>query len=149
MRIMVCYDDSDESSQVLWEAIKHAKAFNAEVMLVMSATDNNRYNAEVVEFFAGILKEGQVLFDKNNIVCTTHISYRKADMSVGEDLVNFARKEQVDVIFLGIRARSRIGKFLIGSVAQYVILNADCPVIGVKKNKSEPDRKKGVLKDAA
>lgn len=143
MRIMACYDDSDESKEVLREVIKHAKAFNAEVMLVISVTDNNKFFPEVVEFFQQILNEGKAVFDANNIICRTHISYRGVDMSVGEDLVNFARKEQADVIFLGIRERSRIGKFLLGSVAQQVILNADCPVIGVKRKNSRIKPGKG------
>lgn len=147
MRIMACYDDSDESREVLREAIKHAKAFNAEVMLVISVTDNNKFFSKMVEFFQQILNEGKAIFDENSIICKTYISYRGVEMSAGEDLVNFARKEQIDVILLGIKARSRIGKLLVESVAQYVILNAQCPVIGVKR-KIVASRDKGTFQEA-
>jgi nucleotide-binding universal stress UspA family protein len=36
---------------------------------------------------------------------------------------------------VGLRHRSRVGKFLLGSSAQRILLEADCPVLTVK---SEP-----------
>ncbi|MBI5594305.1 MAG: universal stress protein [Deltaproteobacteria bacterium] len=133
MRIMVCYDGSDESREGLREAIKHAKAFDAEVMLIISALSNDKFYPERIEPVEQKLKEAQALFDENNIICNTHISYRGVDMSEGEDLVEFAIKEHVDEVIFGIRTRSRVGKFLLSPVAQWIMLKAECPVIGVKK----------------
>ena len=39
---------------------------------------------------------------------------------------------QVEEIIIGVRRRSKVGKLLFGSTAQYVILNAPCPVVSVK-----------------
>ncbi len=133
MKIMACYDGSDESREGLMESIKHAKAFNAEVMLVTSVLSDDRYYPKMIEPVEQKLREAQALFDENNITCITHISYRGVDMSVGEDLVLVGAREQVDEIIVGIRTRSKVGKFLLGSVAQWVMLKAECPVIGVKK----------------
>lgn len=133
MRIMLCYDGSDESMEGLKEAIKHAKAFNAEVMLVTSVRDDDKSHPNMMEPVEEKLKEAQDLFEEDKIVCKTHISYRGADMSVGEDLVLLASRQQVDEIIFGIRTRSKAGKFLLGSVAQWVMLKAECPAIGVKK----------------
>jgi len=133
MRIMVCYDGSDESREGLREAIKHAKAFDAEVMLVTSTLSNDKFFPERIEPVEQKLKEAQALFDENNIICSTHISYRGVDMSEGEDLVEFAIKEHVDEVIFGIRTRSKVGKFLLCPVAQWIMLKAECPVIGVKK----------------
>jgi len=35
----------------------------------------------------------------------------------------------VDEIIIGTEKRTRVQKFVLGSLARYVILNADCPVI--------------------
>jgi nucleotide-binding universal stress UspA family protein len=50
----------------------------------------------------------------------------------GEDLVEFAAEHQAAEIIIGIRRRSKVGKLLFGSTAQFVILNAPCPVVTVK-----------------
>ena len=50
----------------------------------------------------------------------------------GEQIVVHARRSSADLIFLGIKKRSRVGKMLFGSTAQHVILNAHCPVITVR-----------------
>jgi nucleotide-binding universal stress UspA family protein len=133
MKIMACYDDSDESKETLKEAMKHAKAFNSEVMLVTSVVSDDKYYPKMIEPIEQKLKEAQALFAENNVVCKTHISHRQVDMSPGEDLAMLASREQVDEIIVGIRERSKVGKFIVGSVAQWVILKAECPVLGVKK----------------
>jgi len=49
-----------------------------------------------------------------------------------EHLVNFAEENEIDEIIVGVRTKSRVGKFILGSTAQYVILKAPCPVVTVK-----------------
>jgi nucleotide-binding universal stress UspA family protein len=53
-------------------------------------------------------------------------------LQAGEDLVMLAEENKVDEIIIGVRRRSKVGKLLFGSTAQYVILNASCPVVSVK-----------------
>jgi nucleotide-binding universal stress UspA family protein len=53
-------------------------------------------------------------------------------MGAGEDLVQLAEENNVEEIVIGVRRRSKVGKLLFGSTAQYVILNAKCPVVSVK-----------------
>jgi len=50
----------------------------------------------------------------------------------GEDLVQFAEQNKIDEIVIGVRTRSKVDKLLFGSTAQYVILNAPCPVVSIK-----------------
>jgi nucleotide-binding universal stress UspA family protein len=53
-------------------------------------------------------------------------------LPAGEDLVNFSKEAQVHEIIIGIRNRSKVGKLIFGSTAQFVILEANCPVLSVK-----------------
>ncbi|MGW8186758.1 MAG: universal stress protein, partial [Desulfobacterales bacterium] len=53
-------------------------------------------------------------------------------LSPGEDLVQFAKENRIDEIIIGVRRRSKVGKLVFGSTAQFVILNAPCPVVSVK-----------------
>jgi nucleotide-binding universal stress UspA family protein len=49
-----------------------------------------------------------------------------------EDLVDVAGAEQAALIVIGLRRRSPVGKLLLGSNAQQILLTADCPVLAVK-----------------
>jgi nucleotide-binding universal stress UspA family protein len=53
-------------------------------------------------------------------------------LAPGEDILEFAKESNVDEIIVGVKRRSKVGKLLMGSTAQYVILQAPCPVVTVK-----------------
>ncbi len=47
-------------------------------------------------------------------------------------IVNFAERENIDLIAIGTRGRSGFKKLLLGSVASGVVTYAHCPVMVVK-----------------
>jgi nucleotide-binding universal stress UspA family protein len=49
-----------------------------------------------------------------------------------DDLVGVAEAEGADLIVIGVRRRSPVGKLVLGSNAQRVLLDAPCPVMTVK-----------------
>ena len=49
-----------------------------------------------------------------------------------EDVVNVANEAKADLIVIGLRRRSLVGKLLLGSNAQEILTQADCPVLVVK-----------------
>ena len=53
-----------------------------------------------------------------------------------EELIRTAATTEADFIVIGLRRRSPVGKLLLGSNAQRVLLDAACPVLAVK---AEPD----------
>jgi nucleotide-binding universal stress UspA family protein len=56
-----------------------------------------------------------------------------------EDLVDVADTEQAALIVIGLRRRSPVGKLLMGSNAQQILLTADCPVLAVKAGPNVSD----------
>ena len=54
---------------------------------------------------------------------------------IADAVLAAADEEQATLIVVGVRHRSPVGKLLLGSVAQRVILDSPCPVLAVK-----PDR---------
>ena len=46
-------------------------------------------------------------------------------------LLDVAREVDADLIVLGLRRRSAVGKLVLGSVSQDVLLGAECPVLSV------------------
>ena len=54
------------------------------------------------------------------------------DLEPAEDLLRAAETEDAEVIVVGLRRRSPVGKLVLGSNAQRVLLDAPCPVLTVK-----------------
>jgi nucleotide-binding universal stress UspA family protein len=49
-----------------------------------------------------------------------------------DDLIQVAEEERADFIVIGLRRRSPVGKLIMGSNAQQILLEAPCPVLAVK-----------------
>jgi nucleotide-binding universal stress UspA family protein len=49
-----------------------------------------------------------------------------------EDLINIAEACSADLIVIGLRRRTPVGKLILGSNAQRILLDAPCPVLAVK-----------------
>jgi nucleotide-binding universal stress UspA family protein len=49
-----------------------------------------------------------------------------------EDLISIAEASGADLIVIGLRRRTPVGKLILGSNAQRILLDAPCPVLAVK-----------------
>lgn len=49
-----------------------------------------------------------------------------------EDIVEVAEDLAAEMIVIGVRRRSAVGKLILGSHAQQILLDASCPVLAVK-----------------
>jgi nucleotide-binding universal stress UspA family protein len=128
MKILVGYHGSNLSERALDLAREHAKAFNAKMYILHSKVTDLPQNAH--EKDKQNLEKVKSSLEKENIHCETILTI--VNKSPGEHLVNFAEENEIDEIIVGVRSKSRVGKFLLGSTAQYVILQAPCPVVTVK-----------------
>ena len=130
MKILVGYDGSNAAKEALNLAVKHAKAFQSAVHVVTSHVGGGSEHVEDIEAAEHELEYVQKLFEDEGIACETHLLIR--GLTPGEDLVEFAKEEQIDQIIVGVKKRSKVDKLVFGSTCQFVILNAPCPVLTVK-----------------
>ena len=130
MKILVGYDGSKVADDVIKLANLHAKAFKADVYIVRSMEQDPALKKEDIDRAESKLEKLRTSFRADDIPCEaqTSVSYQ----SPGEDLVNYAKDNNIDEIIIGVRRRSKVGKLVFGSTAQYVILEAPCPVVAVK-----------------
>jgi len=49
-----------------------------------------------------------------------------------EDLISIAEASDAELIVIGLRRRTPVGKLILGSNAQRILLDAHCPVLAVK-----------------
>jgi nucleotide-binding universal stress UspA family protein len=130
VKILVGFDGSKVSEAALELAAEHAQVFGAQIFLVQSMVGGPDVPKRDFENSERELEYHKNEFKKKDIVCETLLSVR--GLEPGEDLTRLAEEHQVDTIIMGVRRRSKVGKLVFGSTAQYVILNAPCPVITVK-----------------
>ena len=57
---------------------------------------------------------------------------RDVVLEIADAVLEAAEQENASVVVVGVRRRTPVGKMLLGSVAQRVILEAPCPVLAVK-----------------
>ena len=130
MKILVGYDGSEPARKALNLSIQYAKVFQAQVLLVTSLVGGTVSDGDQTHHAEEEFESIKRLFDKEKIPCTTDLLVR--GLSPGQDIVQYAEENSVDQIILGVSKRSRTGKLLFGSNAQFVILNAHCPVVTVR-----------------
>ena len=128
--IIVGIDDSKVSQEVLKLAAKHAKAFNAAIVLVTSMKGGPDVPRQEFVQAEKTLSKAEEFFQGADIACEGHMSVR--GLEPGEDIVKFAEEKNAEQIVIGVKRRSKVGKLLFGSNAQYVILNAPCPVLTIR-----------------
>src|SRR4051794_12368756 len=56
-----------------------------------------------------------------------------AGRGAAEEILRVAAEQDATLVVIGIRSRSPVGKLLLGSTAQEVLLGATCPVVAVKE----------------
>ena len=130
MKILVGYDGSNAAMDALKLAVLHGKAFGAQLAVVTSMIGGKEVKDEEIRQSERQLEFAEDYCHKEGAACETHLLIR--GLTPGEDLVRFAEEKQVGEIVIGIKRRSKVGKLLFGSNAQYVILNAPCPVVTVR-----------------
>ncbi len=115
--IVVGYSDKPEGRAALARALSEAKARGAEVVVVHTAPES-----ELGDLRAELAASA-----------VPHEIHEAADpLDPAEDLINTADDRSAEFIVIGLRKRSPVGKLLLGSNAQRVLLDAACPVLAVK-----------------
>jgi nucleotide-binding universal stress UspA family protein len=130
MKILVGYDGSNSAKEAIQVARKHARAFGATVDVVTSMFKGTEDEQEDIRKAEKGLEYAESVFKSDGVDCRTHLLIR--GLGPGEDLVQFAREQGAEEVVIGVKRRSKVGKLMFGSTAQFVILNAECPVVSVK-----------------
>ncbi|HKH54004.1 MAG TPA: universal stress protein [Propionibacteriaceae bacterium] len=115
--IVVGYSSAPEGRAALSRALDEARIRNSKLVVVHASPDE-----ELAALKAELAATG-----------IPH-SIRAGDAGIepAEQLINVAESEGADFIIIGLRRRSPVGKRLLGSNAQRILLDASCPVLAVK-----------------
>ena len=130
MKILVCFEGSEDDKSVLEKARERAKKSGATVHLLCILIGSEVGEHSPTEAAKKQLENAQASFRSDNIPCETKLIFHW--MAPGESIVDYAKEIDADEIIIGVRKKSKVGKLIFGSTAQHVILEAHCPVLTVK-----------------
>ncbi len=130
MKVVVGFIRTAEGKAALTRAIEEAQLRGGELVVVHSMEGGDKEGAEEVLAYRAELEEVERQLTDLGIPHTIHEFVR--GQSPAEDLVQAASDEGADLIVIGLRRRSQVGKLILGSNAQEILLDAKCPVLAVK-----------------
>lgn len=145
-KILLAIDKSGFKNKATAYAITLAKALGSEVTVIhiigkssFGATGDllGYYRGGKIKAYQDALRKeaekllkGAVELGENQGV-TMH-SEVIMDSSAENAIIDYAKKQKMDLIIIGTKGMTGIEKFLMGSVAQDVITYAHCPVLAIR-----------------
>ena len=129
MTVAVAHQVSATSRKALVQAVREAK-FRATDLAVLHVVDS--IDADSQEAYRlGVSDEiEKVIGDEPSVPWKLHLATAGPD--IADTLLGLVDTLDADLLVIGARQRSPVGKALLGSVAQAVILHASVPVLVVK-----------------
>lgn len=130
MAIVVGFVPTSEGRAALRRAAEEAKLRSTKLIVInsnrggkdLAADEANRYEAELATVQRELSESG-VDHEVRQLV---------RGLEPSEDLIAVAEEVGADFIVIGLRRRSPVGKLILGSNAQRILLDAPCPVLAVK-----------------
>jgi nucleotide-binding universal stress UspA family protein len=128
MTIIVGYRPTPEGRAALERAVDEARRSGARLLVINSA-ERPAGSPEPLSAERGVDALSQRLA-ADGIV--HEIRQLDLDDDPAEAILSGVSDRMADLIVIGLRRRTPVGKLITGSVAQRVLLDAECPVLAVK-----------------
>ncbi len=129
MTVAVAHQVSPTSRKALTQAVQEAtyRGTDLAVLHVVASIDADNTEA----YRLGVSDEiEKVIGDQPGVPWKLHLA--TAGVDIADTLLGLVDTLDADLLVIGARQRSPVGKALLGSVAQAVILHASVPVLVVK-----------------
>lgn len=128
MSIVVGYRPDEFGEVALDHAIARAKASGSRLVLVNVSRDQDMEDPDFVRGY----ELGELRMRLGNSGLAGYDFRQPLGVDTAELILEVVEQEQADLLVIGLRPRSAVGKFLMGSVAQQVLMGANVPVLSVK-----------------
>ena len=131
MSVAVAHQVSTSSHLALAEAVREASMRQTDlaVLHVVESLDLDIAAANRT----GISDEVERALDETGLEVPWQVHLATGEIDTAAAVLDLTREVNAEILVIGARRRSPVGKFLLGSVTQTIILDADIPVIVVKE----------------
>ena len=125
---MVGYVPTPVGEAAVAAAITEAKLRGEELLIVNSVREGSRVDKSVAsdEDLSRLQKSAADAGITARVLRPSH----RDDLA--DEILELAVEHDVSLIVIGLRQRTQVGKFIMGSHAQRILLQADRPVLAVK-----------------
>ena len=130
MTIVVGYVPTKEGRAALRRAAQECQVRRSALIVINSNRGGGYYDADEASRFEGELEQLQAQLDAAGLGHEVRQLVRGNDPA--EDLIQVAEEVSAEFIVIGLRRRTPVGKLILGSNAQRILLDATCPVLAVK-----------------
>lgn len=130
MTIVVGYVPRAEGRAALRRAAEEARLRSAKLIVINSSRGGSHFDEDDAVEHERELTEVRAQLDAEGIEHEVRQLVRGLDPA--EDLIAVAGESGADFIVIGLRRRTPVGKLILGSNAQKILLEAPCPVLAVK-----------------
>jgi nucleotide-binding universal stress UspA family protein len=130
MAIVVGYVPTKEGRAALTSASSEARLRNARLVVINSNRGGKDLDAAEAAKYETEL--GQVRAQLDEAGVEHEVRQLVRGLEPAEDLIGVAEEVGAQLIVIGLRRRTPVGKLILGSNAQRVLLDAPCPVLAVK-----------------
>lgn len=128
MTVLVAYAPRPEGQAALDKGLEIAKRRNEHLMVVNAGPGGTKEDLSVAD--AQDVERVEELLAKSGLNAEFKQFVRGA--SAVAEIEALVDSLQVSVLVIGLRKRSAVGKLILGSVAQDILLSVSCPVLAVK-----------------
>ena len=126
--VVVGYVPNQEGEAALSGAVAEARARDGRLLVVNSS----RGDALVDERYADDEQVGDLRRRLDSAGVEHELVRSIRGREAHEEILAVAAERRADLVVIGLRRRTPVGKLLMGSTAQRVLLEATCPVLAVK-----------------
>ena len=128
MTIVVGYIPTREGQAALQHAIAQARKDDALLVVVNSSRGESAGDPRLLSAEqAGSAEEELRLAEVEHLLVQP-----SRGRSAADEVLAAADEHRADLVVIGVRRRSPVGKLILGSNAQRILLEATCPVLAVK-----------------
>lgn len=131
MTIVVGYVPTNEGEAALAAAVTETRRRGSRLVVVLV----RRARAEQHATFEAEADALRDRLDDQDVAYEVRQLRRSEDLA--DDLIATAAEVEAELIVIGLRRRSPVGKLILGSNAQRILLDAACPVLAVKSTPTQ------------
>ena len=133
--IVVGYVPKAEGRAALRRAAEEARLRGAHLVVINSARGGRDFDAD--EAVRSDAELDAVRSQLAEVGVDAEVRQLVRGLDAAEDLIAVAKETSADLIVIGLRRRTPVGKLILGSNAQRILLDAPCPVLAVKSDESD------------